>query len=321
MQLRAITSRTWQPFRTTVSQVRYESKVARNLFQDTEREEDGKYSRDLAKQFNDPVWYGDERLEDTVLRMLMDKYKPLRLNTAESNERSIHLKVPKPTSRSLFVQERPRKETRCVRPYTPPGQPWNAVFVNPTESTDIDMPIKRGRIKTTPPKSKMAEKMERLGITPCQLPLDDRNRMNQLRTSLQKSLFRERIENALDKKHAYTAKKATNEPEKSDMPIIGKLGGLKGLAAVAEQRIEEARKKGVFERNKLRGKPLFNDENMRNPHLQQSEVRCVSPDLITVSTKPNHLSPGRKTTLGGAKHGNDERRTDVATAYPAVMDT
>ena len=57
MQLRAITSRTWQPFRTTVSQVRYESKVARNLFQDTEREEDGKYSRDLAKQFNDPVWY------------------------------------------------------------------------------------------------------------------------------------------------------------------------------------------------------------------------------------------------------------------------
>jgi DnaJ family protein C protein 28 len=41
-----------------------------------------------------PNWTGDESTEDTVLRMLVDKYKPLRTGTIRSAEEKMHRAPP-----------------------------------------------------------------------------------------------------------------------------------------------------------------------------------------------------------------------------------
>ena len=44
-------------------------------------------SRSRQPDPNDPVWTGEERVQDTVLRMVMDKYKPLRIPVGDSKKR------------------------------------------------------------------------------------------------------------------------------------------------------------------------------------------------------------------------------------------
>ena len=41
-----------------------------------------------------PNWTGDERVEDAVLRMLVDKYKPLRSGTIQTAEDKMHRAPP-----------------------------------------------------------------------------------------------------------------------------------------------------------------------------------------------------------------------------------
>jgi hypothetical protein len=41
-----------------------------------------------------PNWTGDERIEDAVLRMLVDKYKPLRTGTIRTAEEKMHRAPP-----------------------------------------------------------------------------------------------------------------------------------------------------------------------------------------------------------------------------------
>jgi len=41
-----------------------------------------------------PNWTGDESIEDAVLRMLMDKYKPLRTGTIRTAEEKMHRAPP-----------------------------------------------------------------------------------------------------------------------------------------------------------------------------------------------------------------------------------
>src|SRR4051794_36119672 len=58
--------------------------ASEKLFADAEKEE--KYDQELAQTkerleqrlMQEHNWTGDEKVEDTVLRMLVDKYKPLR---------------------------------------------------------------------------------------------------------------------------------------------------------------------------------------------------------------------------------------------------
>ena len=41
-----------------------------------------------------PIWTGDERIEDTVLRMLVDKYKPHRTGMIQTAEEKMHRAPP-----------------------------------------------------------------------------------------------------------------------------------------------------------------------------------------------------------------------------------
>lgn len=247
--------------------LRYSQRASDKLFADAAREEAQQGARRprLSMDPQDPVWTGDERLEDTVLRMLMDKYKPLRQQVSMRAAESSRLRQSqKPTLRPTES----RRETAPKTPYTPPGQPWNAVFVRPSHAAAEEPRVYRGKyMDVSPPKSDMAQHLARKGIAPSQLALDDRKAMSELRHALRRSMHRDKIEVARDIKLGHHAPM----PSEESAPQIGMLGATKGLAGIAEQRIVEAQAKGLFRSNPLHGKPMPRDYNETNPFLHREE--------------------------------------------------
>ncbi|EST08886.1 DnaJ, subfamily C [Kalmanozyma brasiliensis GHG001] len=99
---------------------------------------------------NDPIWTGEERVQDTVLRMVMDKYKPLRIPRAsdEGNAADEKIKNGIQTPSTPFTESTTGDDEETFRMYLPPGKagahedgrklpktpnakPWRAVYVRP----------------------------------------------------------------------------------------------------------------------------------------------------------------------------------------------
>lgn len=252
---------------------RYSHRASDQLFRDAEKEETStkQVRRDIL-QGDDPVWTGEERLVDAVLRMLMDKYKPLRSGTSSlASEKEKLQMAQKSSERPLSKLE--EKPVAPVKPYTPEGQPWNAVFVVPSHARADTPKVYRGRyLNVEAPKSDMAKKLESMGVSPSQLALTDRQAMGHVRQSLRRAIENERIENARHMKLNHSGKGSTTaETAQQHRPMIAMVGAVKGIAGLAEQKIEEARRLGVFDRNPLHGKPLTSDHNEYNPHLGREE--------------------------------------------------
>jgi len=251
---------------------RYSQRASDQLFLDAEKEErDIKLKERHGWSVDDPVWTGDERLEDAVLRMLMDKYKPLRSGkSSRETEKGRLSNLQKSSERPLSSIEERQAPTK---PYTPEGQPWNAVFVTPTHARADAPKVYRGRyLNVEVPKSDMAKKLDSMGLSSTQLPLANRQAMGHVRQSLRRAVDSARVENAMQMKLNHSGKgSVTAEHVQQHRPMIAMMGAVKGIAGLAEQKIEEARRSGVFERNSLRGKPISTDHNESNPHLGREE--------------------------------------------------
>ncbi len=80
------------------------SRASAKLFADAEKEErqegsdTAKLSRQSRVEQHHPNLDGDERIEDAVLRMLVDKYKPLRTGRIQSAEEKIRQNPPRVAS-------------------------------------------------------------------------------------------------------------------------------------------------------------------------------------------------------------------------------
>lgn len=129
------------------------------LFADAEKEEiqeasdAAKLSRLSRVEQHHPNWDGDERIEDAVLRMLVDKYKPLRTGTIQSAEEKIRQHPPKMapafghpggsdalgnSATTVTVKLEPTSgswATETLLPSKEGHQPWHTQFKAP--STDI----------------------------------------------------------------------------------------------------------------------------------------------------------------------------------------
>ena len=80
------------------------------LFRDAEAEEDAEQRARArlrrAQRASEPVWTGDERIEDTVLRMLEHKYKPMRRGEdGRAAEKKRLERVLRPTVRPRTAQD------------------------------------------------------------------------------------------------------------------------------------------------------------------------------------------------------------------------
>ena len=125
------------------------------LFADAERydnEETPHKSAVILEQ--DENWTGDEKIQDTVLRMLVDKYKPLRTCSIQSADQKIKNALPRMTTLpvnldggdqtdlslnagSLLTSLKPSTGSWATEPLLPsnPGhQPWHTTFQVPSHS-------------------------------------------------------------------------------------------------------------------------------------------------------------------------------------------
>ncbi|KAI1795106.1 hypothetical protein LXA43DRAFT_939587 [Ganoderma leucocontextum] len=215
-------------------------------------------------------WTGDEPVEHAVLRMLVDKYKPLRggpIRTADQK-----LKTAPPHVRS---QDTPREvvgddhstatvsstlEEAPVRTYVPgepilpgiPGhQPWHTTFTVPSHATSN---VRYGNIP--PPKPAASP-----------LPLDDkaRRKEKETRRRMQQGVrLSQARESTLD--YRLGIKGSAAEQFRRPNPVT-----LKGWASLVEDRIETARRAGHFNNVKGRGAPITRTAEDKNPFIDREE--------------------------------------------------
>ncbi|UZJ55180.1 hypothetical protein CBS101457_004500 [Exobasidium rhododendri] len=203
----------------------------RNIFVESKEEEEAEEAakkkimetqrQQVAQQY--PVWDGDERLQDTILRMVMDTHQPLRIRGGGNiGQHPADVKmstIQKPSvisspssSKSSSAANRPHDERIITSGMpsslhlddrnlakTPDQKPWAAVYVNPMrreEGGEESIPsVHYGKYLGLPRSSssrilpKTASGRERLklaGIKPSSLPFDDRNKMKAIREGIRR---------------------------------------------------------------------------------------------------------------------------------------
>ncbi|KJA29573.1 hypothetical protein HYPSUDRAFT_60431 [Hypholoma sublateritium FD-334 SS-4] len=246
------------------------------LFADAEKEESQEVS-DVAKlsrlsrvEQHHPNWDGDERIEDAVLRMLVDKYKPLRTGTIQSAEEKIRQNPPKITpafgplggsngsgnaAATVTVKLEPTSgswATETLLPSKEGHQPWHTQFKAP--STDISS-VKLANMPPPVVRDKAAAQ-----------PLDDRARRKareeKKRTQQVNKLALAR-ESTLDYRLGI---KGRERPSGFPNPAT-----IKGWNSLIEDKIETARKAGLFNTVKGRGKPIERSMDEYNPFIAREE--------------------------------------------------
>ncbi|SNX86979.1 uncharacterized protein MEPE_05688 [Melanopsichium pennsylvanicum] len=184
---------------------------ADKLLQDAlhlKKEEQNALSRASRTQDpNDPVWTGEERVQDTVLRMVMDKYKPLRISLGDASknpaDEKIRSGIQQPSAPGTLAGHGPsnlfvppgtdgQHEDGRKLPKTPDEKPWRAVYVRPVglgvgAGEDFQPSIYYGQFLksssglTKGGSSEMRSKLKAAGVNVGALPLDDPKAMSQLR--------------------------------------------------------------------------------------------------------------------------------------------
>ncbi|KAI0722292.1 hypothetical protein C8T65DRAFT_628868 [Cerioporus squamosus] len=217
-------------------------------------------------------WTGDEPVEHAVLRMLVDKYKPLRGGPIRSAEEKLRRAPPEvrtqdtpldPVHGDIATTASPdQAEQAAVRHYVPgepilpgiPGhQPWHTTFTVPSHATSS---VRYGNIP--PPKQSQTDLAS--------LPLDDKARRKAKETQkrMQQGVrLSQARESTLDYRLGI---KGAAEQLRRPNPV-----SLKGWANLVEDRIEKARQAGHFNNIKGRGRPIARTTEDKNPFIGREE--------------------------------------------------
>jgi len=253
-------------------------RASSKLFEDAAREEasdnatPGRPSR-ITLLEQEENWTGDESVRDAVLRMLVDKYKPLRggpIRTAEEK-----LKATPPTVRApdhavqgghmameeakVAMEETQTTPTRAANEPLLPGieghQPWHTTFKVPSHATAS---VRYGRVAMPSTRSPI--------VSP---DLDEKARRQaretKRRTEQAGRLSRAR-ESTLDYRLGIKSGNNAATEFRRPNPV-----SMKGWANLVEDRIERARQEGFFRNVKGRGQPLTSNTQERNPFIGREE--------------------------------------------------
>lgn len=207
--------------------------------------------------------------------MLIDKYRPLRGTGPGASRDNLDAKlqtVQKPErSRPPPAAKQPPIERE--RNYTPDGQPWFAVYSPPSFATGSEPRVYRAKYVSGSGASDAAKALQAKGIAKESLPTHDAKAMGKIRSSLKRSMARDRLDDARSRSLDYSARGRgeTKSDDDEENLLMTVTGATKGLAGLADMRIEEARSKGLFKNNSLHGKPMPTDHNELNPQLRREE--------------------------------------------------
>ncbi|PIL37493.1 hypothetical protein GSI_01187 [Ganoderma sinense ZZ0214-1] len=258
----------------TLSHLQMSAKLFEDAALDEAAEEEALRKSSLVSRLENEHenWTGDEPVEHAVLRMLVDKYKPLRGGPIRTAEEKLKTAPPQLWSQdpplgvvsdvhaaaslttSSVLEEAPVRTYVPGEPILPgiPGhQPWHTTFTVPSHATSN---VRYGNIP--PPKPASSS-----------LPLDEkaRRKEKETRRRMQQGV---RLSQARDSTLDYRLgiKGGAAGQFRRPNPV-----SLKGWASLVEDRIEKARLAGHFNNVKGRGAPIARTAEDRNPFIGREE--------------------------------------------------
>ncbi|CAA7259335.1 unnamed protein product [Cyclocybe aegerita] len=231
-------------------------------------------------------WTGEERMQDAVLRMLVDKYKPFRTGRVMSAEEKMKMRGGVPSIGSNQVPDDIRMQepvwtpplapttgswaTEPLLPSTEGHEPWHTTFKAPSH---VASSVKLAQMPAQPslPSSKAR------GISSIDDPQVRRVEKEERKRKKTVGRLTEAREATLDYRMGvgFGAK--------------GKVGGgvgtgrspgggarpnpvsVKGWTSLVEERIEQARQAGLFKTVKGRGQPIMRTTEEYNPFIAREE--------------------------------------------------
>ncbi|KAJ3920703.1 hypothetical protein F5877DRAFT_89260 [Lentinula edodes] len=202
-------------------------------------------------------WDGEESVQDAVLRMLVDKYKPLRSGTIATAEQKLKQTPPKITS--FTTPSSGSWATESLLPSSDAHRPWHTEFKVPSHAVSC---VKFANIPPPPP--------VRLTSTPKDEKAKKKERTLLKRTEQAGRLGRAR-ESTLD--YRLGLKNTQTRSDGPQLPTGGRPNpvGMRGWTSLIEDKIEKARSAGVFNHIKGRGQPLVQTTEEKNPFIGREQ--------------------------------------------------
>ncbi|KAH7107167.1 hypothetical protein BKA62DRAFT_686170 [Auriculariales sp. MPI-PUGE-AT-0066] len=194
---------------------------------------------ELSKEEN---WTGEERTQDAVLRMLVDKYQPLR-GPIRSADEKLKDAPPEIITRSSTIQP----SSVVAAPDSDEHRPWLVSFKPPSFMTT--------QVRADNFASPAPSKSSQLS------PLDDQPKDREQRRRAHQAT---RLTSAREATLDYRLRKPTDAPR-------ARPNSLKGWQSLVEERIERARNQGQFKIVSGRGQPLAKDMAESNPFIAREE--------------------------------------------------
>ncbi|CCA71699.1 hypothetical protein PIIN_05634 [Serendipita indica DSM 11827] len=218
---------------------RYQS-ASQKLFEDAEREENDEELRKTKEKLEqrllqDTNWTGEEKTEDTVLRMLVDKHKPLRTGFIQTADEKIKANPPK--VRPMLGQESQPHEAKddVILPGIEGHKPWMTTYKTPSFAVNPSI-----RVMRLPPQPAASRKPADEGSTIRGPTREERARME---TADRVASAREKV---IDYRFAGISPATTGDSAPRANPKT-----MQGWRSLVEERIEEARNQGAFKNNLL----------------------------------------------------------------------
>ncbi|KIY66689.1 hypothetical protein CYLTODRAFT_444493 [Cylindrobasidium torrendii FP15055 ss-10] len=231
----------------------------------------------------DENWTGEESMQDAVLRMLVDKYKPARTGATRTADVKLKHAPPKVSSAPIGSEDYFRavessKTTPTIKSTTPtPSSALSTAPIQRSPGSWADVPLiastpghrpwhtefkvpshERASIKLAsfPTRSSASSPADQATLN---LEKEARKRFEQVG-----KLHRAR-ESTLDYKLGAGKKSSTGGGSRPNLVSV------KGWGGLVEDRIERARVAGLFKTVKGRGKPLVRSVDESNPFIAREE--------------------------------------------------
>ncbi|KIP06161.1 hypothetical protein PHLGIDRAFT_30604 [Phlebiopsis gigantea 11061_1 CR5-6] len=262
-------------------------RASAKLFEDAANEEAelaeqaARASKIEALRKRDENWTGEESIQDAVLRMLVDKYKPLRSGPIRSADEKLRKAPPQvgatePGAIDTVEALRSAVDDSVVvktawgassgrsladvplLPHIEGHQPWLTTFTVPSHAQSS---IKYGNIPPSATTSRLPPNPE---------VLDDKAK-RKLRETKKRTEQAGRLRNAKESTLDYRL--GIKSPNRHEGVAHQRPNptSLRGWTSLVEDRIERARQEGRFDRIQGRGKPLKQFVEERNPFIAREE--------------------------------------------------
>ncbi|KDQ31417.1 hypothetical protein PLEOSDRAFT_1020218, partial [Pleurotus ostreatus PC15] len=250
------------------------------LFADAEKEESSsnqvkKSQRLQLLESQEENWTGDERVQDAVLRMLVDKYKPLRTGTIQSAEQKLKRNPHRPgggesatgaeaiTATVNSLGSSPSSgswATEQLIPSIEGHRPWHTTFKAPSH----DAPSVK--VASIPPRPNR----------PPTIAIDGRSAQTLDRKTQKRKELAGRVAHAREStldyrlgiKGAQSSQASAQHHGLRPNPV-----NIRAWASLVEDRIEVgiSRLKGLFNNIKGRGQPIARASDEHNPFIAREE--------------------------------------------------